>query len=258
MNSKEAIERIKKLLFGQQTFSAYKTKEGMELTVEGDVELEKAIYIVTPDGHIPAEEGEYEMEDGMKVKVKEGVIDAIDYAGAEHEDKEEEMETEVEVTEEEEVKMVSAELIDGTIVETETEELKVGDALFVVTEEGKTAAPDGDHETADGKVITVLDGVITDIVTKEVEEEVEVELTEDTTEGLDELLEVFTAGFNHLSSELNVIREEYDKLREDFSKFSAEPAGDRQYFNAGTQDYVKGLKAKKVNKLEALRQLKNK
>ena len=251
MNSKEAIEKIKKLLFGEAaTFGYLKTKEGVEMQVEGDVELEKEIYIITPDGNIPAEEGEYEMEDGMKVKVKEGLIDTIDYAGGK--DKEEEMETEVEVTEEE-TTMVSAELIDGTIVETDTEELKVGDALFVVTEEGRTEAPDGDHETSEGKIISVVEGVITEIKEK-VEEEVEVELSTETE--LDELLEVFTAGFNHLNSELNAIREEYDKLRENFNKFSAEPAGERQYFN--TQDYVKELKTKKLDKLQALRQLRNK
>lgn len=256
MNSKEAIEKIKNLLFGQQTFGAYKTKDGVEMAVEGDIELEKEIYIITPDGNIPAEEGDYEMEDGMVVKVKEGMVNAIDYKGGEHEDKEEEMETEVEVTEEEETKMVQAELIDGTIVETETEVLAVGDALFVVTEEGKTEAPEGDHETTDGNIVTVVDGIITEIKTKEVEEEVE--MATETTEGLDELLEVFTAGFNHLNTELNVIREEYNKLSENFSKFSAEPAGDRQYFNTTTQDYVKGLKTRKTDKLEALRRIKNK
>jgi len=252
MNSKQAIEKIKQLLFGEaETFGYMKTKEGVELRVEGDVELEKAIYIISPDGNIPAEEGEYEMEDGMKIKVKEGLIDKIDYAGGEHKD-EEEMEVEVEVSEEE-TKMVSAELIDGTIVETDTEELKVGDSLFVKTEEDRIVAPDGDHETSDGKIISVVDGIITEIKEK-VEEEVEVELSTETE--LDELLEVFTAGFNHLNGELNAIREEYDKLRENFNKFSAEPAGERQYFN--TQDYVKGLKAQKMDKLEALRQLRNK
>jgi len=254
MNSKDAIERIKKLLFGQESFGTHKTKEGVEMTVEGDVELGKEIYIVTPDGNIPAAEGDYEMEDGMKVKVVEGLIDAIDYEAG-YEDKEEEMEAEVEVTEEEETTMVSAELIDGTLVETDTEELKVGDALFVVTEEGRTEAPDGDHETTDGKIVSVVDGVVTEIKDK-VEKVVEEELTTEETESFDELLEVFTAGFNHLSSELNVMREEYDKLREDFSKFSAEPAGERLYFN--TQDYAKELKTKKHSKLEALRALKNK
>jgi hypothetical protein len=260
MNSKEAIAKIKQLLFGAETFGYLKTKDGVEMQIEGEVELEKEIYIITPDGNIPAEEGDYEMEDGLKVKVKEGLIDAIDYAGAEHEDEEEmeteeevEIEAEAEVTEDE-VKMVSAELIDGTIVETDTEELKVGDALFVVTEEGRVAAPDGNHETTDGLVVTVEDGIVKEIETKVVEEEVE--LSTETTEGIDELLEVFTEGFTKLNNELNVIREEYTKLSESFNKFSAEPAGERQYFN--TADYAKTLKAEKINKLQALRGIKNK
>ncbi len=251
MNSKDAIDKIKKLLFGQETFGAYKTKDGVEMAIEGDVELGKEIYIVTPDGNIPAGEGMYEMEDGMVVKVVEGVVDTIDYeAGYE---KEEEMETEVKVTEEE-TTMVSAELIDGTLVETDTEELTVGDALFVITEEGRVEAPDGSHETTDGNIVTTVDGVVT--VIKEKVEEVEEELTTEETESFDELLEVFTAGFNHLNGELNTMREEYDKLREDFNKFSAEPAGERLYFN--TQDYAKELKTKKHSKLDALKALKNK
>ena len=259
MNSKDAIDRIKKLLFGEETFGTHKTKEGVEMTVEGDVELGKEIYIVTPDGNIPAGEGDYEMEDGMKVKVKEGMIEKIDYDGAEAEIEVEEEETMEDEKEEdmgyddkEEEKMVKAELIDGTIVESDTDELKVGDALFVVTEEGRTAAPSGEHETTEGNIVVVEDGIITEI--KEKVEEVVEEMATEETESFDELLEVFTAGFNHLSSELNVMREEYDKLREDFQKFSAEPAGERQFFN--TQDYAKTKNAKKVEKLNALRALK--
>jgi hypothetical protein len=45
---------------------------------------------------------------------------------------------------EEEVKMTYAKLKDGTIVESAT--FDVGEALDVVTEDGKTPAPDGEHE----------------------------------------------------------------------------------------------------------------
>ena len=153
---------------------------------------------------------------------------------------------------EEEVKEESyaeAELIDGTIVETEGEELKVGDSLFISTEDGKTAAPDGDHETADGRVISVLDGVITDIQVKEVSEDEGEEVS------FDEILEVFTEAFNKLNNELEVMKEEYGKLNEKFNKFSAEPAGERLYVR---QEYRETVKSKKMDKLTALAQLRNK
>jgi hypothetical protein len=252
MTSKEAIEKIKKLLFGQEQFGLYKTKDGIEMQCEGDMALEKEIYIITPDGNIPAEEGEYEMEDGMKVKVKDGMVSSINYAEEEIVE-EEVMEDEVEVkVEEEETTMVSAELIDGTIVESDTEVLSAGDTLFVVTEEGRSPAPTGDHETTDGNIVVVEDGIIKEIKQKDIVEE---EMTTEEEASFDELLEVFTAAFNHLTNDLNVMKQEYDKLREDFNKFSAEPAGERQYFQ---QDYKAMLKDQKSNKLHQLAQLRRK
>ncbi len=261
MTSKEAIEKIKHLLFGSETFGMLKTKDGVEMKVEGDVELEKTIYIVTPDGEMPAADGDYEMEDEMVIKVKEGMIDRIDYKKVEEEvmeehddeesmkDDEEKLEDVVEEKIDEEVKMVTAELIDGTIVESDTEELKEGDALFVVTEEGRVEVPDAVHETSDGKLVTTLDGIVVKI-----EEKVEVEVEEELN--FSELLETFTQGFNHLTNELNVLRENYDTLQENFNKFSAEPAGERLYNNRS--EFIKARKEQQFSKLEALAALKNK
>jgi len=74
MTSKEAIDKIKHLLFGKELFSLMKTVEGMELKVEGELELGLPIYVITPEGEIPAADELYELEDGMKVRVKEGLI----------------------------------------------------------------------------------------------------------------------------------------------------------------------------------------
>ena len=256
MTSKEAIEKIKNLLFGQQTFGLMKTKDGVEMRIEGDVELEKEIYIITPNGELPAPEGEFEMEDGLKLIVKEGKVGKIDYPTevevetedevmTEHEE-ETDMEEEVEVkVEEGETEMAEATLIDGTIVETDGD-LVAGAELYVKTEEGRQPAPDGEHETVDGDIVMVQDGKIVEIKVKEsVEEEM----------NMDELLEVFTAGFNHLSNELEVIKEKYETMRGEFQKFSAEPAAERQYIN---KEYVDKLKEQRFSKLEALAALRNK
>ena len=260
MTSKEAINKIKHLLFGAQTFGMLKTKDGVELKIEGDVELKKEVYVITADGELPAGDKDYEMEDGMLIKIKEGLIDRIDYPKTETETEvvEEELETDTEVDEEtmgehedEEVKMVTAELIDGTIVETDTEELKVGDALFVLTAEGRVEAPDSVHETTDGKMVTTEAGIVVKI-----EEKVEETVTEEEL-NFDELLEVFTAGFTHLNSELKVLKDDYKNLTENFKRFSAEPVTDRLYNNP-KGEYVKQLNESKFSKLEALAALKNK
>ena len=73
------------------------------------------------------------------------------------------MEPEVEATS---VELAEATLADGTVVKVEGE-LAEGKALLVVTEEGEIPAPEGIHETSDGKLITVdAGGVITAIEEK--------------------------------------------------------------------------------------------
>lgn len=259
MTSKEAIEKIKHLLFGStETFSSMKTKDGVEMKVDGDVELGKKMYVVTPEGELPAPEDTFEFEDGMKLLIGEdGEIKRIDYIETEveveeevmeEEDKEEKME---EHDDEEETKMVTAELIDGTIVESEGEELKIGDKIQVKTEEGMVDAPDAVHETVDGKLIETVDSVVVKIEDKEVVEE---ELSEEVD--FNEMLEVFTAGFNHLNTELNLMREKYDTLTENFKKFSAEPAGER--VRSQREDYINALNQTKAQRLEAFKAMKSK
>jgi len=261
MTSKEAIEKIKHLLFGSEKFSSIKTKDGVEMKVEGDVELGKKLYVVTPEGELPAPEDTFEFEDGMKLIIGEdGEITKIDYIEPieveeevmeENEDEKEEEVMEEEVEVEEEVKMVTAELIDGTIVETDSEELKIGDKIQVKTEEGLTDAPDAIHETVDGKLIETVDSVIVKIEEKEVVEE---ELSEEVD--FNEMLEVFTAGFNHLNTELELMREKYDTLQENFQKFSAEPAGER--VRTHREEYIEMLNKNKFSRIEQLKALKSK
>ena len=252
MTSTEAINRIKNLLFGSQAFSLLKTKDGVEMKVEGDVELEKEIYIITPEGELPAPDEVYEMEDGMEVKVTEGKVESLNYKKMEDVIEEEEVMEDVEVKVEEEVKMVSAELIDGTIVETDAEELKVGDTLFVVTAEGRTEAPTGEHETTEGKIVVVEDGVIMEVKEKEVEE-AEVEVEVEAKSEFAEILDILTKGFEHFNSEIESLKKENEELKAGFNKFSAEPAGEKVNSRLA---YAEHLEKQRFSKLEALRALR--
>lgn len=71
----------------------------------------------------------------------------------------------------------------GIIVWEGEDDLKIGDAVFIESEEGeRTPAPDGDYTLEDGTIIRVADGKVAEIV--EVEPETEVEpTTEEVVEG---------------------------------------------------------------------------
>lgn len=80
---------------------------------------------------------------------------------------EEEVTKEEVVSENVESKFVSATLADGTSVEIEPS-LEVGAAVVVIDAEGNPmAAPDAEHELADGTKIVTVEGIITEIVEAE-------------------------------------------------------------------------------------------
>jgi preprotein translocase subunit YajC len=93
--------------------------------------------------------------------------------------------------EKQEVKMETATLVDGTIIEWEGE-LAVGTAIFVQTGEGLIPAPDSVHQVEGGMLVTTEGGIVTEIV--EIEEEVEVEVAATefaTVESFNSLLDKF-------------------------------------------------------------------
>lgn len=91
----------------------------------------------------------------------------------------------------EEVKMETATLVDGTIIEWEGE-LAVGTAIFVQTGEGLISAPDATHEVEGGMLVTTEGGIVTEIVEVEQEVEVEIEASEfATVESFNSLLDKF-------------------------------------------------------------------
>lgn len=124
-----------------------------------------------------------------------------------------------------EVKLMSAELADGTVVNIEPA-LEVG-AVVTVEVEGEVAPmPNGEYPLADGTVLTVAEGAITDI--KEVEAEEEEELSteatpepkvETVTEAkIRKIIEstetVFNEQIEKLSNDLETVKAEFAKYKE--------------------------------------------
>ena len=252
MNRQEIINKVREIFgMSQASFAVIKTEEGVELRVD-ELAVEKEIYIITPEGELPAPDGDIVLEDGTKVKIGEGMIKELVIAEEKIEDEtmEEDEVVEEEIEDEEmgydKKKMAEATLIDGTIVETDGE-LVVGVELYVKTEEGRQPANTGEHETEDGMVVVVEDGKIVEIKEKEVEEvKEEVEMNE--------VLDTFASALETLSNEIAALRKENEELNKKFGEFKAEPAGTKIYDRKGA--YVEQVMSAQVDKLERLAALR--
>lgn len=148
MNRTEILSKIKEI-FGmvEQKFDIYKSEDGVEFRVDS-LEMEKEIYIITPEGELPAPDGEILFEDGTKLKAFDGKI------------------AKIEIEEKVEEDFDKAELEDGTEVLTKEDgDFKVGQTLYAIDEEGNEVVfKEGEHTTKSGVVIvTDFEGVITGV-----------------------------------------------------------------------------------------------
>ena len=95
----------------------------------------------------------------------------------------------LEVEEKAEVKFAVATLDSGQEIQTDAEAFAVGVSVFVVNDEGEQIPlPDGDYTLADGSMLVVAEGVVTEV--NEASEEPAVEAEEDKEEEMSEVEEV--------------------------------------------------------------------
>jgi hypothetical protein len=167
-----------------------------------------------------------------------------------------------------ETKMASAELVDGTIVETDGE-MEIGSTLYIQVEEGEERpfAPEAIHETTDGMLIGVgPNGEIMEIseveaeakpeeIIEEVMEEVEVEVevpeeaipaTEELLTGIAEIIAPFT-------EEIAALTEEVTELKAKFSKLADEPAAKPIRNEFSGNSVKRSITDKRMEALKALR-----
>lgn len=132
-----------------------------------------------------------------------------------------------------EQQMAMAILADGTEVYSPDAEFKVGSELFVMDADGNPVpAPDGEHTTAEGKVIVVSGGVIAEIK-EPVEEEpkVEIEIEEEKQAAFDGVSrEEFESTINSLveafEAKIATLNAEKETLSATIEKMSKQPAVD--------------------------------
>ena len=123
-----------------------------------------------------------------------------------------------------EIKLMAAELADGTMVNIEPA-LEVGAVVTVEVEGEVKPMPNGDYPLADGTVVTVAEGAISDIKEVEAEEEeaMETEATpvaETVTEAkIRKIIESTETVFNEQFAKLT---EELETVKAEFAKYKAE------------------------------------
>ena len=125
------------------------------------------------------------------------------------------------------VKMSVAILKDGTEVSSPDEMIAVGSPLFVKDAEGNDVpAPDGKHETAEGKFIVTVGGVVTEIIEPEMESEEPTKEEQAAFDGVSK--EEFEATINALieqfESRINALTAEKTELSAQVEKMSKQPA----------------------------------
>jgi BMFP domain-containing protein YqiC len=132
-----------------------------------------------------------------------------------------------------EAQMAMAILADGTEVYSPDAEFKVGSELFVMDAEGNPVpAPDGEHTTAEGKVIVVSGGVIAEIKEPmEEEPKVEIEIEEEKQAAFDGVSrEEFESTINSLveafEAKIASLNAEKENLSATIEKMSKQPAVD--------------------------------
>jgi len=146
----------------EQSFGEISTADGeLTLSYEGD-ELAQglAIFVVTPEGNIPAPDGEHMLEGDITIVTADGKIEAI-------------KETEAPAEEELEEEIVSEEMAEEEVIEEEKMEEPVEAIADAVTEEVAEEVSDAVEAAIDEEVVAAVAEAVKEVVeemTKEMEE----------------------------------------------------------------------------------------
>ena len=225
MNASEAINKIAELLgmkFKSEKFFQTKLVDGTTTitnSIEAPFTVGDVLYVVGEDNIMtPAPAGRHETREGIILVVKEdGGITAIEEKPETEESStvdnaEVDIETQTEV-------MTEATLTDGTKIMTDDSgDFKVGEKLYVITESGeKVSAPEGEHTTESGIVLTVDgEGFITGV--KYPDEEGEGSL-EDYKKDMEKMKEMMSEMFTLVSS----IHHDFESYKKDYEEFKKQP-----------------------------------
>ena len=253
MTTNEIKRKIAELLGRSYKFGSYMTKDGKEFKIHGEkMEIGMPVYIVTPEGEIPVMDGDYELENNMKLKIENAEIsniaDGLNTEGTPID----------EVSEDDGVdydNFDEATLADGTTIVATNGDFEVGKKLYVKDAENNySKAPEGEHTTESGITLVVDgEGLITGLKRPDDSGEGSLEAEMST----EQLLEAFTSVLKEIQSELNSLKEKNTALEAQFSKFAGEPAGEKLYDRKGYFAQVDDTKSSRMEQIAAMRGMKN-
>lgn len=162
-----------------------------------------------------------------------------------------------------EVKFAEGTLADGTVIRFPGDSPVVGDLLEVQTPEGEfVPAPDGTHETADGYLVTTVDGIITEIMEKEAEAPA---ATSEQNAELEAMKAEYDVKFSEqktaiekLTAAIENLTNAQAKTVEVLEQFSAIPAAEPQKKPAAFAGTAQKRDEQLMRVSQALKNLKNK
>jgi hypothetical protein len=166
MNSKDAINRIMRILnLTPEKFYEAKTEQGVQIKMEGELEIGSPIYVATEEGMIPAPDGTHKLDDGAEIEVVDGKVDKIQMGDmtkdAKIEEEKEKEDTKDESMSEVELEFGDVKLKGGGILRIGGDEPSVGLRVNKVGYDGTLSAiADGEYETEGGKIISIVGGSI--------------------------------------------------------------------------------------------------
>jgi hypothetical protein len=248
MNIKELIKRHFNLV---EKFAEVMLLDGSAtLTYEGEMLMEGIdVFVITPDGNIAAPDGTHLLVGGISVTTEGGKVVSIT---------KEETPVEQPVVEQ---TFAEATLVDGTKIMTDEEgDFAPGQKLYVITEAGeKVSAPEGEHTTDSGIVMTVdAEGTITGV--KYPDQPGEASL-QDEMMPKEEIVAAVAEAVASVIEEVEMrMKNKMEELEKKFSDFSKSPATEKttgiSTSTTSAKEFSSARNAKDIERLINMRKKK--
>lgn len=260
MNSKQAINRIMTILnLTTQKFYDAKTDQGVQLKMEGELEIGGPIYVATDEGMIPAPDGTHKIEDGSEIEVMDGKVSKIKMGNdvektedAKVEEEKEKVDIADETMSDVEMEFGDVKLKSGEVLRLGSDEPGVGVQVKKVGYDGTLSSiADGEYETESGKMISITGGAI-DGYQDASDKEQKTEKTEEMSAV--EIAEIFAQALKKFEVKLDAIEQKFTGLETKFTKFSKEPAGEKVY-NQKTVNFEDNAPHTKLESFRKMREL---
>jgi hypothetical protein len=226
MNATEAINKIAELLgmkFKSEKFMVTKLVDDTTTITnnsDGPFSVGDELFVIGEDSILkPVPAGVHKTREGLMITCDEGgvIIKIEEEPKTEESSPVSEAENQIIVNEE---SMSKAKLTDGTEIETdESGDFQVGQKLYAITKEGeKVSAPEGEHTTDSGIVLTVDgEGYITGVKYPD-------ESGEGSLEDYKKEMKKMKEAMSEMISVMSKFSKDFESYKKDYEEFKNSPA----------------------------------